>query len=545
MAEQQHLASVPSRAFDYVLRSFELPIDEALFRRTVETCRILIGVGMLHRYADIGGFLVMAPHAGVAERDVLVAMAVSTAVAFGFLTPLALAGLLYFTLYTPFGFTLAHQVVTLVAWSLLFSGAGQRASIDAWLLKLPNLAGLFRSLYVLAVPFSTRAFGVIRMIMLWLFWSISFGAMAFHFKDELWIRGNVLQLLLVTPYMSDVAESLASFRDAAPGLYGFLCQAGLFVQAVFELLLWPLCLFRWGRIFVAAQWLGFIVIRVLTMNLGYLCYDELVLWLFLFTLHPWVVARHRVSMAAAGETRAGSVPRSFSTVALAAFVALGIIVSIHFNATNFARINLPDSALARVRPKRTLYRLYGQWPVDVFNKADMSLGAAHLVLIELDDGGDILRVVPFLDDDGGRLSYLRNDFMYYGVSLPWQRFTRERQLDRAPALAKRVALLDADLTPGNAERHYAALMFTRRIEPFSNYQKWSESTFRGGFRFTIAAAEAKSRRAPTFPSYDLPPGHIGQRHRTSRTLSTVRELWDQGVLESLQVPQQASNGERP
>ena len=99
MTAHQDSASVPRRAFDYVLRCFELPLDEGLFRRTVETCRVLIGIGMLHRYADIGGFLVMAPHAGVAERDVIAAMVVSTAIALGFLTPLALAGLLYFTLF--------------------------------------------------------------------------------------------------------------------------------------------------------------------------------------------------------------------------------------------------------------------------------------------------------------------------------------------------------------------------------------------------------------------------------------------------------------
>lgn len=536
-----------TRSVDYVIRCFELPIDERLFRRTVETCRILIGIGMLHRYADIGGFLVMAPHAGVAERDVLIAMAVSVAVTAGFLTPLALAGLLYFTLYTPFGFTLAHQVVALVGWCLLFTGAGQKMSIDAWLLRLPNLSGLFRALYLLAVPFSRRGFAVIRMLMLWLFWSISFGAMSFHFGDELWIEGNVLQLLFVTPYMSDFAESMAAFRDAAPSLYGFLCRAALLVQAVFELLLWPLCLFRWGRIFVAAQWLGFIIARGPFMNLGYLCYDELVLWLFLFTLRPWAVVHHRVSARDPVEEPSAMLPRSFASATLAAFAAVGIIVSIHFNVTNFARINAPGSPLAKMPVSKTLSRFYGQWPVDVFNKADMSLGAAHLVLLELDDQGGILRVVPFLDDDGGRLSYLRNDFMYYGVSLPWQRLPRELQIQKAPLLAKRVALLDAALSPGGPVRHYAGLMFTRRVEPFASYQKWSGTTFRGGFRFELEEDEVERRSAPTLPSYDLPPGHLGQERRAAKTLAHVRELWEEGVFETLQLGRWSSTpgGGRP
>ncbi len=38
-----------TRSLDYVIRCFELPVDEQLFRRTVETCRILNGIGMIHR----------------------------------------------------------------------------------------------------------------------------------------------------------------------------------------------------------------------------------------------------------------------------------------------------------------------------------------------------------------------------------------------------------------------------------------------------------------------------------------------------------------
>lgn len=524
-----------SRIRDFVIRAFELPVDERLFRRTVEACRILIGLGMVHRYVDIGGFLTMAPHAGLAERDVVVATLVGAAVTFGFLTPLALAGLLYFTLHTPFGFTLAHQIVALVAWILLFSGAGQKMSADAQLLRLPGLSHVVRSMYVLAVPFSTRTYAVMRLIVLWLFWSIAWGAMSFHFRDELWLRGNVLQLLFVTPYMTDFAEATAAFRDGAPGLYGFLCRTALGVQAVFEFLLWPLCLFRWGRIFVAVQWFGFIAVRGLFMNLGYLCYDELVLWLFVFTLQPWAVWQHRVSGGPLGPESHQTRKKGFAVAVLHTFALLGVVVSVYFNVTNFARLNAPGSAVARAPLPSTLFRIFGQWPVDVFNKADMSLGAAHLVLVELDEQGGVLRIVPYLDDDGGRLSYLRNDFMYYGVSLPWQRLPRDLQIRQAPTLARRVALLDASLTSGKPERHYAALLFTRTVEPFATYQKWSDAAFHGGLRFALSEDDVRNQRPPTLAAYDLPPGHVGQQYRASRTLSRVRQLWNEGALESLTV----------
>jgi hypothetical protein len=523
-----------SRASDYIVRCFELPVEESLFRRTVEVCRVLIGIGMMHRYLDIGGFVVAAPHPGLAERDVLVATMVSAAVTMGLLTPVALLGMLYFTLYTPFGFTIGHQIVTLIVWMLLFAGAGQRWSIDASLLRLPNLSKLFRALYVLEVPFSPRSFGLMRMVGLWLFWTISLAAMSFHFKDELWLEGKVLQILLATPYLTDHADAAAAFRDASPVLYGALGTAAIVVQSTFELFAWPLCLFRWGRIFVAAQWLAFIVVRGVFMNLGYLVYEELVLWLFLFTLRPWAVWNHRVVRRQPQPAPEEPLRPGFRGIVLRAFIASAIAVSSYFTVANAARINLPEGSVTLPFPPKTVLRLFAQWPVDVFNKADMSMGAQQLVIVETDDEGAPVRVVPFLDYQGGRLSYLRNDFMYFGMSLPWQRYTREQQLRTGPGLAFRVGLVDAALRSGDGPHRYAALFFTQELEPFSGYQRWSSPQFRGGFRFEVADEYLKSRKPPTLPSYDLPPGHASQAERLARTWTRVSGL-DIGSLPIVQA----------
>jgi hypothetical protein len=513
-----------SRATDYIVRCFELPVEESLFRRTVETCRVLIGLGMVHRYLDIGGFVVAAPHPGLAERDVLLATLVSAAVTFGLLTPIALVGMLYFTLYTPFGFTIGHQIVTLIGWMLLFAGAGQRWSVDALLFRLPNLSKFFRALYLLEVPFSQRSFGLLRLIAFWLFWMIAFAAMSFHFKDELWLEGKVLQILLATPYLTDYADAAAAFRDASPVFYGALGTAAIAVQGIFELLVWPLGLFRWGRIFVAIQWLGFILVRGVFMNLGYLPYEELVLWLFLFTLQPWTVWNHRVPLRSAEPPAEENVRPGFRGVFLRGFIAVGLVVSSYFTIANTARINLPEGSITLPFPSKTVLRLFAQWPVDVFNKADMSMGAQQLVIVETDQTGTPLRVVPFLDHHGGRLSYLRNDFMYFGMSLPWQRFTRQQQLESGPGLAFRVGLVDSALQAERGSRQYAALFFTQELEPFWGYQRWSSPTFRGGFRFEVADEHLQRQKPPTLPAYDLPPGHATQGARLARTWEAIRGL---------------------
>jgi hypothetical protein len=388
-------------------------------------------------------------------------------------------------------------------------------------------------MYLLAVPFSRRSFGLLRLIAFWLFWAISFAAMSFHFQDELWLEGNVLQILLVTPYLTDYADAARTFRDATPAFYGVLGTVAIVVQGTFELLVWPLCLFRWGRIFVAVQWLAFILVRAVFMNLGYLPYNEMVLWLFVFTLKPWAVWNHRVPLGRAAPPTEDAARPGFRGIALRAFLAAGVVVSSYFTIANTVRINAPQSVVSLPFPPKKVLRFFGQWPVDVFNKADMSMGSQQLVIVETDEEGKPLRVVPFLDHEGGRLSYLRNDFMYFGVSLPWQRFTRERQLQSSPGLAFRVGLVDAALQPDGGPHHYAALLFTQEMEPFSGYHKWSSSQFRGGFRFYVADEHLEHRKPPTLPAYDLPPGHVMQGKRLARTWDRVKSL-DVGLLPAIQ-----------
>jgi hypothetical protein len=519
------------RVATYILRSFELPIDEPVFRRTVELCRVTIGLGMLHRYVDIAGFLVATPDPVMSERIVLIAVAASLGVTLGLLTPLALATLFYFTLYTPFGFTLGDQMVGIVMWVLLFSGAGRRWSLDAALIRFPLVSKLLAVFYALDVPFSTRSFALLRLIVLFFYWSIAFGAMAFHFKDSLWIRGNVLQLLMVTPYMTDLAALMRAFRDAMPDVYDAVWRVAFVLDSVFELLLWPLCLFRWGRIFVALQWMGFIVVRGLFLNLGYLCWDELVLWLFVFTVHPWAVLSHRVGlrdrhMAPSDATK----PRH---LVLRKFAFFGVVICLYFSVVNFAQINAPGSSIARAFYPKTLFRVYGQGPVNVFNKEDMSMGAAELVIVETNNQGKVLRVVPYVDYEGGRLSYLRNDFMYFGIGVRWQRLSRAQQMQTAPAVARRVALVDSALQPEARTRYYFALLFTQRVEPYADYQRWTSSEFKGGFRFEISARELSKSLPPWIPAYDLPPGHLGEGARQEATLQRVRQLEAEGAFRSL------------
>jgi len=525
-------ASTVASAADRILGHFSLPVQQPAFEKMLNLCRILLGLGMLHRYIDILGFAVIANDPLGATDDARYAATFCVALCLGFATPLALLGMMFFTFYTPFGFTIGHQMVLLACWVLLFGGAGRRISIDAWLLERPAVGRVISALYSLAVPFSPSMFAGLRFMVLLLYASISFCALAYHFDDPLWLSGNVLQVLSTMSYMTDHAATAAAFRDALPGVYDVLCSIGLFLQCALELLMLPLCFFRWGRAFVALQWLGFILLRAVQMNLGYLCFTELLLWLLVFGYRPIGNVLRGRTMAPLSAT-AGHFRDSRPGRLLGAFLITASATVLYFNVVNTATINAPGSALSRLPHMPLTFRLFVQWPVNVFNEDDLAMGSGQLVLCETDAAGGILRTVPYLDHHGGRLSYMRNDLMYFGHSVPWQRSPREKQARTAPALAMRIALLDARLHP-RADRHYLALFFAQSQEPFDGYAKWGAPVLQGGFALDVPLAfRARVDALLPSPSFDLPPGHVGQQRRMAETTAVLRGLQADGMLSGL------------
>ena len=162
------------------------------------------------------------------------------------------------------------------------------------------------------------------------------------------------------------------------------------------------------------------------------------------------------------------------------------------------------------------------------------MGNAQLVLCETDVSGVMVRTVPYLDIRGGRLSYLRNDLMYFGHSLPWQRLAADEQARTAPELAMRIGVLDARLH-APADRHYLALYFTQSRVAFRRYQRWTEPELRGGFRFDVpSSVRAQFDAILPYPSYDLPPGHFGQARRLVETTEALRDLQAQGAFDGLE-----------
>jgi hypothetical protein len=280
---------------------------------------------------------------------------------------------------------------------------------------------------------------------------------------------------------------------------------------------------------------AFFLVSLVVLNLGYLGVFEVLLWWLLFGHGP------RFGLAPLG-TEGGREQRAVAARPAGRLVlAAGALAFALMLAKNLLRISDPrradgfDIALAKTGFSSDLMTLFGQTPVNVFNRDDLELGAAWVVIVESDDHGVPLRTVPFLDRQGGRLDYMRNDYLYFRFSLPWQRSPAERKFVEGDpgrpaaatlALVNKVVDLDVCLTGGSSPRQYQAIVATRTLDDGPLFPVWSAPQLGASFEVQVDGVRAAGIVSGLPPSgcFDLPPGHVGSARRGDDTLSWARAL---------------------
>lgn len=546
-----HLSSGPSWLRQWsskgrllaLFHPFTININPAGLTRNINLVRVLFGIGLLHHYIDIIGFAGLANDPKRLIDEATIGVLLSLFITVGFLTPFTLLWLILdFLVFPPIVSYLGTQIMIIVAWGLLFFGAGKTYSLDAYLVRLPGVRWVISWSYSLALDLTAINIAKIRFLMISLFWGIAFGAMIYHFYDPLWLRGDVLQLVLTTPYLTDFYQLFSDFRDATPLFYDLTFTVGLLIQGIWELFLLPLMYYKWGRIFVAIQGLLFFLFSFFFLNLGYLPYFELCWWLLLFnhtlTLTPF---KNVVKSYVVEEEISPKIPMLFNS-----FLGMACAITLLHLIVNSSGI-LFDQSWRQSWPwnSRTwlaTHRLFAQGPVNVFNQPDLGMGAVHFILAETDDTGQLLRVVPFLDINGGRLDYLRNDYLYFNHSLRWQRSLLEEKFENADVskistrtrdLMQRVIELDICLTGLNAPRFYEADVFVKQMVSQPYFLIWSPVSNTTQEVFSFSPEDIAQLKEKCFMAFDLPPGHFLSESRLVKTQTYLQSIPTTDTIDNL------------
>jgi predicted DCC family thiol-disulfide oxidoreductase YuxK len=599
------------QAYKKSFRSFVIKENSGFIEKNINLVRILVGLGIFHSYLDVLGYSIfLTPQSEFKAISVLVLSFLFT---IGLFTPLICGLLIYYFAYPIIPY-LGTMVLVILLWGMFFIGVGRRWSIDAYLLKSPATQRLLKYLYIFSLPLGNISLSKIRFLTLFLFWVICFRAMAFHLDDPYWLHGETLQLVFTTPYLTDHYLYFREFSQSFPLIFDLLCKLGLFIQSFWELLLFPLMYFVWGKFFVMVQGLAFFLVSFFILNLGYLPYFEICMWVFLFNYGQCFSLKKGQLFY---DDRCNLCKRTVNLLKIIDFYDRIEVIGLSQSPTRiqkkfsndgqivyqekedlFSGFNAYYQICKNIFPFCLLFPLFligkisglgnktyswvalrrkrlfgvcepyfyasgnrqffkaGRWSgkffglflivalftalfakqpsllgirnANVLNKADLKLGASGIVLIETNANGTLKRTVPFMDINGGRLGYLRNDLLYFQYSLMFQRkYTYLKSTDSLSnefifsfrKLGEAVGILDACLRQSSGLRYYKADLYVKKLKSGPSFKFWGEPEKVASYSFSMDMDQLKISTPKCQWAYNLPPGHLYSAKRIGLTRS--------------------------
>ncbi|MCA9415864.1 MAG: hypothetical protein KC917_06325 [Candidatus Omnitrophica bacterium] len=532
MTHKKGERQIGSHFSNYLFGPFLLPVDEKQIIRNVNFFRFVMGLLVAHRFLVVFGVAVVSSPEGI--RLLMASGAfLGVLISIGFMTPIAIVLFTSLFLISPplFG-TLGDQAAIIVFWLLILLGGGKHYSVDSLLSRWSPLKRPIESLYFFAVRLTPENFSRVRFFGIMVFWGVNFSAVAFHFFDEFWLQGDVLQVAMATGFWNDHYQFANAVKDGYPLLFHTLCRAGLYIQAIFETFLLLFMYLGWpGRMFVFLQGLGFFLMSLLFFNLGYLPLHELVMWGILFGYLPAIFPFLARGAKKAGEERIAN----FGPHPINGLITLAFTIGFIFNLLNFARIcgHPWNGYWPWNQPVwRAVHRTFAYEAVNVFNRDDLATGGYRMVLYEVDEEGVPIRLVPLMDLNGGRLDYLRNDYIYYGRVLRWLRAPESEKFvdgdyenlgDKTKQVLNTMITLDAAVTGPTPGRTYRMEIGRRSLQDGDYFLVWGdwETLVEKEYHLQPAVAKKISKDAPF--TFVLGPGHWGAAERAARSLEILKE----------------------
>lgn len=252
-------------------------------QKRIALVRIFIGVVVMLRHVQIAWALYTVEDWNKLPIS-LAAIGIALCFTVGLLTPISTLLLIAAGTVADFKIetlTLGTTVLHLVLITLLFANHGKYYSLDAWLLKSKS-SRFTQRLYDLVGDPNAATLKLICLLMFYLYGLCSLVAIAYHLRDEMWLSGHTVQLLFTSSFWSRYYEFFRGVESFSPTLFRYNSILIGILQTIFQLFMIPLMFTRLGGWFV--KWWGwiFIISSLFLLQLSYLPYAEIALWLIVF-----------------------------------------------------------------------------------------------------------------------------------------------------------------------------------------------------------------------------------------------------------------------
>lgn len=401
----------------------------------------------------------------------------------GFFTPLST--FLTFILIRPVDYifettTLGSSLTIHLLLLLLLIGSNKYYSIDSVLrIKYKSYNSILSKFQKLIQNDSSDGIRKSYSLIFILYAFTSFIAISFHLSDTYWQKGHTVISLFTNSFLSNEYQFFRDLEIKNTKLILIVSQISVILQSIFQLFMLPLMFLKAGRIFVQLHGLLFFLISLFLINLSYLPYVEIFIWILLFGRIRTEKNKSIVETNQIPDYSFTPVLYKYTFRIYYFFMLIAMFVEIgkkNATTTTLLKNNAPISYLFNIS-QITTYQLGFDIP-DVFNCTDLSMGDTWAVTYRLENNK--WKLCPMIGQDGERLNYegidilyLHNhntDVLYFGNTLAYRRsainkdqtrfkeFHEEKEIH---SLIKRRILFDYHKTNQKGIAQYKISVYTK------------------------------------------------------------------------------------
>ena len=492
---------------------FSQDIDNDKFYNACSIARIFFGLVLTHRYFDL---CFSSPLDTYQTTEHFIGLFLSVFLSVGFFTPLCLPIISYFNINV--SYNLASQIGAIICIILFFGRCWRNYSFDRRLvIKYKKILNVFKNIELISLKVH-----FLRTFAIWLWGGVCLSAVFFHLNDKSWIQGTAVMTLLRTPYLNDYYEIFNLFNTSIFLKLSAIC---LYLMAIWELFLWIFpgikiireITFWWG--------ISFFISSILFLNLSYLPYYELIMWIIIYK--PQSISKlkfqsskifdegkHFYKIIKLGKR----ISKLIVLSGIFTISAVNVAILFKFYGNNFQRIvaqKLIFNEYATVAQ-----HFFGQGQVNVFNQDDLNMNKYSILICRVEDK-DQKTLVPFQDENGGRLDYLANDKFYYNNSLRFQRFSKDSSFENVvkmwEILSNKVVEFDLHINQTKKIKYYDIYLL-------ENQPNFVKSYVLAGWNINknpkiVKRLKINSENIKRYKKFrfSLPPNHFNQEKRKERT----------------------------
>ncbi len=181
-------------------------------------------------------------------------------------------------------YTLGSSILVLYFYLFTITNfGGAKYSLDNYIInKKNNISKFLIKCYNISGNLSLNELKITYLIILTAYALISFVAAIYHLHDPFWLNGTTTIELLTNSYLSKFHPFFRSIHLQYPLLFIYFSKFSMIGQTIFQILMIPLLFNKYGIKFIKLWGLGFFLVSLFLIQLGYLPHIELIIWFIIF-----------------------------------------------------------------------------------------------------------------------------------------------------------------------------------------------------------------------------------------------------------------------